>query len=230
MKFYLILIVVTGLMLVSCSDSSDSDADAPFSCGIILQDANSNPLEEYKVQLSSLNYYEPEENESISRDLDDGDDIELLIMNYWDTPIDTLFSELGQSILWNGNNYLGEPVIQGVYKYRLTAYENGEVEYQQTRFMYLLYGIEEDKPGIVRTSTRGEASFSDITPLPGLYCTEEIPDTDENGEYLGPLDISPNSFIIAQNPDGEIRYTRRMMQDGKNNFTIVWEEMTPVEL
>ncbi len=227
MRYTIFTLFFLALILTACNDSTGTNT--AFSCEVTLRNADGAPLENYRIQLTSLNKYDGESIVIAERDINDPNDITLTIADYWGNFVREIeYEDNGEhSLAWDGKDEDGETVIMGLYKYWLKSWNDGVVEYEKQDFIYLLYGIEEDNPGILTTSEQGSAMFTNIIPLPGIYCTEQVPAYGENGEAIGFLDLSPNSYIIVQAPDGEIRYTQREMTDGKNSFTITWEELTP---
>ncbi len=245
MKHLMISLIAICLLLVACEDEKTVteyvEVETPydsFSCEIVVRNGAYEPLEGYLVQLSSYDLYSIHARpvtpiKFTIEDYGTGScPTTLLLTDYWDRfvslPIDRNLSPGVHSLVWNGCNYLDEPLVQGVYKGFLTVHSDDEIVMHDTLYTYLLQGIGNDIPSVRTTTSEGIALFTDITPLPGLYCEYNFPEYNNNGEFVGYMDLSPDSYIFVQNPDGEIRRTRREMTDGENSFSVVWEEMSGV--
>lgn len=231
MKYAIIALLPLMALLAACGGGSTSPNDS-FSCSVTLRNADGEPLSDYRVQLaSSDNIFYGRPETVISFDLIDyGDDAicDIIITDYWDTVIDTVFSGPATAgnhcIAWNGCDTEGNSVSSGVYQCVMTVTDGGEVVANQSLYMLLLHYITNCPEGLT-TDDSGQVKFTDITPLPGLYCEEELIKTDEQGNVIGYFEFTPDSFIVAQSPEGEVRKYSCVMTDGANSFSLVWEEM-----
>jgi len=232
------LLWVSILLLVACHHSTSPDES--FSADIALTGSDGLPMEGCLVTLSSLPYpydYTCGRPVTVINVSVPSDTLyaTVSITDYWGTHISMLAEghlAAGQhSFSWNGRNDDGESISDGVYKMVaiFTDPDTDDTVSSYTGFTYLYQALSADYPHVKTTDTAGCVRFTDITPLPGLYCREQIPQYSEDGSLEGYMDLSSLSWILAENPDGEVRTMQVSMTTGGNRYNLLWDAMTPAD-
>lgn len=229
-------------VLLSCTHTTKPDDNDPFSIKLNLTDNSGNPLQGYKVSITQNNFpgiwgirlskaeYRP--YTTLAYSLSASYKVNLRIYNYFGDPVRTLIDTtqaMGlHQVVWNGLDDNGNSLRDGVYKAEIKYYSGDEVVFSDTCFPYICAEINIDQSPFV-TNTLGEVYSEDITPFPGLYCTDTIKKVDECGNEMGNFVFSDTMKVTVESPDHETRIYIFKIINGKNVLNLNWDTMTQVD-
>ena len=127
-----------------------------------------------------------------------------------------------RSIMWNSRNDAGDQLPTGVYRVHMvqTDADADTVIFDSTRLALLAIWDSEYLPAGT-TDSDGKIVFTDQRLFPFLYNIDDLTATDENGEIIGPMEISADMrFYLTDPATGfSMRYNRDISGSASLNFT-----------
>jgi hypothetical protein len=122
---------------------------------------------------------------------------------------------------WNGRTDADEPAPSGVYYGHLVIRDPGtDVVTVEERRPMLLARMNPDSGAIGTTDAAGEIVLADRRLFPHLYDPGDIPATDENGESMGTIVLTPTMRFYLSEPGGPTqRFDREVTGSAILRFT-----------
>jgi len=237
MKNYLVFFLLFLIIFFSCITSPDND-DENFSFKIFVKDPIGNPVGNLDVFLIN-NFNNPiledftEELRgwtSISFRLESDIFTDLNILDINSSNIRNLVNEeLAGGYwcsTWEGKNDEEISVISGAYYCELNTFANDTLNYHEKKLMYLLAFDSEHRNGV--TDNEGVFVSVDRRPFINLYDLDSLKIVDHLQTFLGYEVFSDTTIICLrdQNFDNLYQFEYVIIEDGKNEFELVWEPDT----
>ncbi len=130
----------------------------------------------------------------------------------------------GHHMQWNGADDEGTPMHSGVYAVSLVVRpEGGDVVVLDDRKYMMMAILDFDREIVGTTDALGRIVLDDRRLFPHLFDPPDIPATDEDGDPIGTLQLTPTTRFYLTHPGGggHMRFDRTV--DGSATMVLVWD-------
>ncbi|MCF7911398.1 MAG: hypothetical protein K9M99_02635 [Candidatus Cloacimonetes bacterium] len=231
----IVILLILGLLLMSCTD--DSDSGVLFSLDVV--DSAGNPVSGLLVDVNNAVFNGPwggRPETTISFEVGEESQIKLEIFDLQNELVRTLIDDTldaGQhNVCWNGHNNVDEPANFGgtnIFRYQMTAIKttSGEILYQESKYMCMELLLYSYLSQVGSTDEAGSFNLENMLAFPHLFNLGEQEKYDEDGNYCGKFTLSDSINIKLTDPETEeyMVATVLMGSSKHNHYSFVWENL-----